>query len=348
MKKIIVILFIMVFLTSCSKSDSNDYITVFSAGDYINPDILDMFTEETGIKVIYEEYDTNENMYTKISSPNSTYDLICTSDYMIEKLLSNDMLSTLNKNYIPNYKYMNEEILNKSKNFDPSLEYTMPYAYGTLGILYNSKYISEEEASSWNILWNEKYKNEILMMDSVRDIMAVALKRNGYSLNTSNEKELSKAEEDLITQKKLVQAYTVDQTKDKMIGEEAKVAVLYSGEAIFVNDYNDNLQYSVPKEGSNIWIDSWVTLKNSTKKDLAYKFLNFLARPDISTLNYDYLTYSTPNMEAIKLTENDLLKTSPIAIPPKDIIDRCELMKNLTPQLTKKYNEIFMNVKIHD
>lgn len=350
MKKLLItMLFIVAFmLYGCSTNTDtkNNTLTVFSAGDYINPDIIPMFEEETGIKVIYEEYDTNENMYTKVSSANSTYDVVCTSDYMISRFINEGLIQPYTKSNIPNINNMDEEILKLSKNFDPNLEYTVPYAYGTLGILYNSKYVTQEEASSWNILWNEKYKDEILMTDSVRDIMAVALKKNGFSLNSSNDNELNIALNDLLKQKPLVQAYVIDQAKDKMISEEAKLAVIYSGEALFTKDYNENLEYEVPKEGSNLWIDSWVIMKNSTKKNLAEMFINFMARPDIAAQNYEYLTYSTPNIKALELVTEPSLIEDPAAVPTTETLERCEIMKNLGLTLTKKYNEIFMKVKI--
>ena len=350
MKKILLIILSIIFVSSlygCSSSKTKDSLTIYSAGDYINPEVLDLFKKETGIDVIYEEYDTNEVMYTKISSPNSTYDIICTSDYMLEKLISEDRLDKLNYNNISNSKYISKPIHDLSRGFDSNTEYTVPYCYGTVGILYNSKYVSEDEARSWNILWNPKYSDEILMPDNVRDMLAVAMKKNGYSLNTSDPNELKKVENDLISQKDIVQAYVNDQVKDKMISEEAKIAVIYSGDALFTKAYREELNYVVPNEGSNVWIDAWAILKKSNHKEMAEKFINFITRPDIAALNYEYLTYSTPNTEAIKLVEDEELRTNEIVIPSEDTLYRCEVMKNLGYDKARIYNELFMRVKMH-
>lgn len=348
--KLIIMLFIsIVMFCGCSsnKETSSNTITVYSAGDYINPEVLTMFEEETGIKVVYEEYDTNEVMYTKINAPNSTYDVICTSDYMIQKLISEKKLQTINFNNIENYKYISKDILSLSKQFDPNLNYTVPYCYGTVGILYNSKFVSKDEVKTWNVLWDPKYRDEILMPDSMRDILAVALKKNHFSLNTANEEELKKAEKDLIDQKELVQAYVIDQVKDKMVAEEAKLAVIYSGDALFTKEYNEALDYYVPDEGSNIWIDTWAILKTSKNKELSEKFINFITRPDIALMNYEYLTYPTPNTGALELTTSEDLKNNEIVRPTKDVLSRCEVMHNLGYDLTRKYNEIFMRVKMY-
>lgn len=350
MKRKILILFIVMLaplLMSCgTKKTSKNTLTIFSAGDYIMPGLIEKFEKETGIDVIYEEYDTNEVMYTKISSPNNTYDLICTSDYMLEKLINENKLSKINKSNIPNYGEVSKDILELAKSFDPKNDYTVPYCYGTLGILYNSKYISKEEASSWNILWNQKYADDILMPDSVRDLLAVGFKKNGYSLNTSDNNALDIVEKDLKSQKNIVQAYVNDQVKDKMISGEAKLSVIYSGDALFTKGYLNDLDYVVPKEGSNMWIDAWAILNSSDNKEAAEKFINFISNPENAKDNYEYLTYSTAIPKAVEMTEVEELKNNEIVAPSSKILHRCEIMKDLGENLTRKYNDIFMRIKI--
>lgn len=297
-------------------SDSNDQniLYIYNWGEYIDPDILPMFTEETGIKIVYDEYETNEIMYPKIKAGAVNYDLVCPSDYMISKMIENDLLQEIDFDNVPNYVNIGDDYWEMAETFDPGNLYSIPYVWGTVGILYN-KTMVDEEVDSWSILWDPKYEDEILMQDSVRDAFAVAECYLGYSLNTTDEDELQEAKELLKQQKPLVQAYVIDQVRDKMIGNEAALGVIYSGEAIFTKRENPDLDYVIPKEGSNIWIDSWVIPKNAKHKENAEKFLNFLCRPDIAYLNFDYITYSTPNMPARELIEDEDLKNSTIAFP---------------------------------
>ena len=305
-------------LTGCGSSSAageNGEVIVYNWGEYIDPDTITMFEEETGIKVVYDEFETNEIMYPKVETGASEYDVICPSDYMISKMIENDLLSELNFDNMPNAKAnIGEQYWEQSKGFDPENKYSVPYCWGTVGILYN-KTMVEEPVDSWSILWDEKYADSILMQDSVRDAFAVALKDLGYSLNSTNIKELTEAKDLLVTQKPLVQAYVVDQVRDKMIGGEAALGVIYSGEAIFTQRENSDLEYVIPKEGTNVWIDSWVIPKNAEHKENAEKFINFLCRPDIALMNFDYITYSTPNEAARELIEDEDLKNSPIAFP---------------------------------
>ena len=228
-------------------------VVVYNWGEYLDPEVIDMFEEETGIKVVYEEFETNEIMYPKVAAGAISYDVVCPSDYMIQKMIENDLLQEINFDNIPNLKNIGEEYLSWSEEFDPGNKYSVPYCWGTVGILYN-KAMVEEPVDSWDILWDEKYKDNILMQDSVRDALMVALKKLGYSMNTDSEEEISQATQLLIEQKPLVQAYVIDQVRDKMIGNEAALGVIYSGEAIYTQRENPDLEYVVPKEGSNLWI----------------------------------------------------------------------------------------------
>ena len=215
---------------------------------------------------------------------------------------------------IENRGNIGDEYWERAEEYDPGNKYSVPYVWGTVGILYN-KTMVKEKVDSWGILWDEKYKDEILMQDSVRDAFMVAERYLGYSMNTTDEDELQEAKELLKQQKHVVQAYVVDQVRDKMIGNEAALGVIYSGEAIFTKRENPDLEYVVPKEGTNVWIDSWVIPKNARHKENAEKFIDFLCRPDIAYLNFDYITYSTPNIPARDLIEDDDIRNSPIAFP---------------------------------
>ena len=242
-------------LSGCGKSSAeNGEVIVYNWGEYIDPETLSLFEEETGIKVVYDEYDTNETMYPKVEAGASAYDVICPSDYMIQKMIDNDLLAEINFDNIPNLKNIGQQYFEQSKEFDPENKYSVPYCFGTVGILYNKTMVSGP-IDSWSVLWDEQYADNILMQDSVRDAFMVALKLNGYSMNTLDETELQAAKNSLIEQKPLVQAYVIDQVRDKMIGDEAAIGVIYSGEAIYTQRENENLEYVIPKEGTNVWID---------------------------------------------------------------------------------------------
>lgn len=319
-------------------------LVIYNWGEYIDPDVIYQFEKETGIQVIYEEYETNEIMYPKIKSGAIAYDLVCPSDYMIQKMIQNDLLQPINFDNIPNAAHIGDMYYEKSKAFDPENLYSIPYCWGTVGILYN-KTMVKEPVDSWSILWDADYKDSILMQDSVRDAFAVALKELGYSLNSTSIPQLTLAKELLISQKPLVQAYVIDQVRDKMIGNEAALGVIYSGEAIYTQQENPDLEYVVPKEGSNVWIDSWCIPKNARHLENAEKFLNFLCRPDIALKNFEYITYSTPNEAARELIEDESIKNSETAFPGDEILNRCETFTYLGSEVDALYNRLWKEVK---
>ena len=325
-------------------TSGTEQVIIYNWGEYIDPEVLDMFEEETGIQAIYEEFETNEIMYPKIQSGAIAYDLVCPSDYMIQKMIQNDLLQPLNFDNIPNAKNIGQVYYEKSRQFDPDNQYSIPYCWGTVGILYNTKMV-EEPIDSWTVLWDTQYKDNILMQDSVRDAFAVALKTLGYSLNSTSIHELTQAKDLLVQQKPLVQAYVIDQVRDKMIGNEAAIGVIYSGEAIYTQTENPDLAYVVPKEGSNMWIDSWVMPKNAPNKENAEKFLDFLCSPEIALMNFEYITYSTPNEKARELIEDPAIRNSEIAFPGDSILSRCETFTYLGEDADEVYNQLWREVK---
>ena len=323
---------------------NGEKLVVYNWGEYIDPEVLTMFEEETGIDIVYEEFETNEILYPKISSGAIAYDVICPSDYMIQRMIENDLLSEINFDNIPNLKNIGKQYLEQSRQFDPENKYSVPYCWGTVGILYN-KMMIDEPVDSWSILWDPKYKDNILMQDSVRDAFGVTLKYLGYSLNSIDLDELTEAKNLLIEQKPLVQAYVIDQVRDKMIGNEAALGVIYSGEAIYTQKENPNLEYVIPKEGSNIWIDSWVIPKNAEHKENAEKFINFLCRPDIALMNFEYITYSTPNEAARELIEDESIRNSEIAFPDLSKYDNLETFQYLGTEADQVYGDLWNKVK---
>lgn len=318
-------------------------LNVYNWGEYIDPEVITMFEKETGIDVVYDEFEMNEEMYSKVETGAVKYDVVCPSDYTIQRMIEADLLAELNYDNIPNIKYIGKDYLQSAEAFDPGNKYAIPYCWGTVGILYN-KTMVDEPIDSWSAIFDEKYKNNILMINSVRDAMGIALKYLGYSLNSTDRDELEEATNLLKEQKPLVQSYVVDQVRDKMIGNNAAIGIIYSGEAIYTRRENPDLEYVVPKEGSNIWIDGWVIPKNSENKENAEKFINFLCRPDIALLNFDYITYSTPNTAARDLIEDEDIRNSTIAFPDSATISNCETFKYLGDAMTAYYDDKWREV----
>ena len=341
-------LLISAALCGCaSDKNINGQVIVYNWGEYIDPETIRMFEEESGIKVIYDEFETNESMYPKVESGAVAYDIACPSDYMISRMIQNGMLSEINYDHIPNAKKnIGAQYYEQSRGFDPENKYAIPYCWGTVGILYNQTMV-EEPITRWAQLWDEKYADNILMQDSVRDAFMVAEKLNGDSMNTLDPGELEAAKNLLIKQKPLVQAYVVDQVRDKMIGGEAAIGVIYSGEAIFTQKENPDLVYVIPEEGTNVWIDSWVILKNAPNKENAEKFIDFMCREDIALMNFDYITYSTPNVAARELIEDEDIKNSEIAFPDLSKYNDLETYVYLGEDGDYLYNELWKEVKAY-
>lgn len=343
MKKILIIsLLISLFLVGCG-GEAKESINVYNWGDYIDREVLELFEEEYGIEVKYDTFATNEDLYVKIKQGSNNYDVIFPSDYMIERMLREDLLRTIDKNNIINLEKIDEEFINL--DFDLNNEYSVPYMWGTVGIIYNTTMV-DEEVNSWDILWDEKYEGQILMLDSQRDTIAVALKKLGHSMNTRNIEELEEAKEELIKQKPLVYAYLGDNIKSAMVNEEGAIAVVWSGDAVVMIDENPNLNYVIPDEGSNLWFDSMVIPKTTTNKDNAEKFINFMTRPDISAKNAEYIGYSSPVGEAVRLLD-ERVRDNPVAYPSSEIIRNTEVFKD-PYDIIETYDRIWTEITSHN
>ncbi len=329
---------------SAGSGDAGE-LYVYNWGEYFDPDALAMFEDETGIKVTYDEYETNEVMYPIIANGAADYDLVCPSDYMIQRMISEDLLEQINYENIPNIKYVDQVYMDAAKGFDENNKYSVPFLWGTVGILYN-KTMVQEPIDSWGVLWDTKYQDNILMQKSVRDAFGITLKYLGYSLNSTKEEELEQAKQKLIEQKTsgVVQAYVVDEVRDKMIGNEAAIGVIYSGEALTCQSENPDLEYVIPKEGSNLWMDAWVIPKGAKNKENAEKFLNFICKPEIAKMNFDYITYSIPNSEGQKLIEEEEYRNSTIAFPDYNSLTNCETFQYLGAEVDDIYNKKWKEV----
>lgn len=342
----VVICMLISCICGCERNKTvkhDNTLILFNYGEYMDLDVLKQFTKETGIEVKYEEALTPEEMYTKYKSGAIQYDLMCTSDYMIQKLIHEGELKKIDLSSMKYKDNIDKKYWKMANDIDPGNQYMVPYFWGTLGILYNTKKI-KEPIESWDVLFDHKYKNEIIMQNSIRDTYAVALKYLGYSLNTEDKKELKEAQKLLLQQKKDVQAYLVDEARDEIVAENAMMAVIYSGEAYLAEEYNPDLAYVIPKEGSNLWLDSWVITKHCKNKEAAQKFLDFLCREDIAKQNFDYIYYSTPNKKVIdSLSEED--KSNEALVPKDESIENCEVSRMQSENTIKLMNMLWKELK---
>lgn len=335
------------FMTGC-KGDSGKInekgyfskLNVYNWGDYIDPEVLKGFEDEYGIKVNYEEYSTNEEMLAKIQAGGTSYDVIFPSEYMIESMAKQKLLQEVDYANVDNFKNIGEQYKNHA--YDPNNKFSVPYAWGTMGIVYNKTKV-KEPVDSWNALWNSKYKGQILMIDSPRDTIGITLKKLGYSLNTKNPDELKKAEDELIKQKPLVKSYEVDTYKDQMIAEEASMSLAWSMDAMLLIRENPNLAYAIPKEGTNLWFDSMAIPVTSKHKKEAELFINYMLRPEVAMKNAEYIKISTPNVEAMKLLPEEV-RTNKYLYPDGDVFKNGEVFTDLG-EFTKEYDRMWTEIK---
>ena len=346
MKKLIMgslLLLLLLTMTGC-RSGENGEVYVYSYGDYYDPEVVADFEADTGIRVIQDTYDTAEEMYPIIKNGSANYDVVCTSDYMISKMKGENLLQKLDKKNIRNIKNLDEDYMRKAEEYDPGNEYSVPYLVGVSGILYNKKMVKGKKIDSWNALWDPDFKNNIVMQDSVRDAFAISLLRLGYSPNTTNPKEIEEAKNALKEQKKLVYKYANDSARDLLADKSAAIGVVWNGEYNYTHDLNKDIEFVVPKEGSEFFIDSWVVPKSARNKRNAERFINYMCKAKVATRTFDYLYYTTPNTAAIKMIPSKYV-SNPALFPSKETIARCTLLRNLDPDTTKLYGDSWKEVK---
>ncbi len=343
-----------------SYSDSVDWdkfrgknvtINVYNWGEYIavddgtegSFDTNRAFEELTGINVNYTNFASNEELYAKLKNGGASYDIIIPSDYMIARMINEDMLEKLDYSNIPNYeKLISDEF--KHMDYDPNDEYSVPYMWGMVGIIYNTTLVDEEDdIATWEILWNEKYAGEILMFSNSRDAFMVAEKYLGYSMNTTDEKELRHAALALTEQKLLVQAYVMDEIYDKMIGGEAAIAPYYAGDALTMIADNPDLSYVVPREGTNLFVDAMCIPKGAKNKEAAEMYINFMCETLTALRNCEYIGYSTPQTEVTSLLDPELAE-SPIAYPDEATLKNTEAFIALPDAATKLIDELWTGI----
>ncbi|MEG0496405.1 MAG: ABC transporter substrate-binding protein [Carnobacterium sp.] len=323
---------------------SENTLNFYNWGDYIDPKLITKFEKETDYRVSYETFDSNEAMYTKIKQGGTAYDLAVPSEYMIQRMVKENLVFKLDHSKIKRLENIDDLFLNQS--FDPNNAYSIPYFWGTLGIIYNDKFLNEEEVQHWDDLWNPKLKNDVMLIDGAREVMGLSLNSLGYSLNTKNGQELEEAAAKLNTLTPNVKAIVADEIKMYMIQEESSVAVTFSGEAAEMLDENENLHYVIPEEGSNLWFDNFVIPKTAKNKEAAYAFINFMLDPKNAAQNAEYIGYSTPNKEAkkqlpIEITEDEQF------YPSAQTLGNLEVYDDLGKETIGIYNDLFLEFKMH-
>ncbi len=341
-KTMLVLVLLVLVSVSLSACRDRPTVYVYNWGDYIDESIIADFEKETNMRVVYDTYATNEDMYVKLKSGGSSYDVIFPSDYMLTRMIEEDMLAELDLVKIPNAKHVDERFM--GLEYDPENKYSLPYKWGTVGILYNTALV-EDVVDSWDILWDPKYSKEILMLDSQRDSIAVALLKLGYSINTLDEDQLAEAGELLKEQKPLVLAYVVDEGQDKMIAGEAALAVVWSGEATNARMENPDLAFAIPKEGTNLWFDVMAIPKDAKNKEGAMRFINFMNDPEIALRNAEYTGYATPNKAAREMLPKEITEDRSI-YPEDEDLAGAEIFVNLGQTLSL-YDRIWTEVKAH-
>ena len=323
-------------------------INVYNWGQYISDgsdgyiDVNAAFTEATGIEVNYMTFDTNESLYTKLKTGGSTYDIVIPSDYMAGRLIAEGLVQKIDYDNIPNYKYIDEAYKNTA--YDPNNEYTVPYTFGMVGLIYNKKYVSEEDLGGWDLLWNTKYSGKILMFDNCRDAFAIAQASLGQSLNSQDPTEMRACAELLATQKPLVQSYVMDQIFDKMIREEAWIAPYYAGDYLYMLEENPDLGFYFPEETFNMFIDCFCIPTSSENKAAAEAYINFLISPEICGENLEYLGYSAPSSEAKKYMDPEVAENE-IAYPSQETLARSESFLYLPTETSQLMDSLWLQVK---
>lgn len=325
-------------LTAC-QGDSEKVLKLYNYGDYMDEELIKAFEKETGIKVMQDTFDTNEDMYEIVAAGQTQYDLIIAGDYTIEKMIANKLLQPLNTSHIKNYSNLDPDYMDKLAVSDPGNRYAIPYTWGTLGIMYNSKWIPEGSISSWRDMWNEEYKQYgILMQNSVRDTFMVAELLLGIDMNTTSEADYKKVVELLLEQKPILEGWKNDEARDDMIEENAGIAMIYSGEYLYCMERNENLVFCIPEEGTNVWFDCFVIPANAKNVSAAEQFIDFLLRPESGLATFEELGYPIPNREAIKLLGKEYLEDENI-FPPQEVLDKCDVFHYLGQEADELLNK---------
>jgi len=332
---------LVLFMSSCHTYQQNEVLYVYNWGEYIDGTVNELFEKEYGIKVIYDEYDNNESMYATLKNGAAKYDVIFPSDYMVSRLIDEEMIEPLNFDNIPNFK----NIMTRFKGFEYDSEnlYSVPYTWGVIGLLYNTKYVTETP-ESWSVLWDKQYKGKVLMYNNSRDALGLTLIKNGESVNTTDKNILDHAAQEVKELKKNLQAFVSDEIFNRMESGSAYITPAYGGDALAMMEENEDLSYVIPKEGTNLYVDAMCVVKGSKNKEAAEKYINFMCREDIAKLNREETCYSTPH----QLVYDDLdmeTKNELLAYPTDEILDKTQVYTNLPKDILEYYSTLWIDIK---
>jgi spermidine/putrescine transport system substrate-binding protein len=339
-----VLIYVINRLNASEGYSGSNTLTIYNWGDYIDPDLLTEFEEQTGITVIYQTFDSNEAMMTKIEQGGTTFDISIPSDYAIDKMKEDGLLIPIDHSKLPNLQYIDERFLDLP--FDPGNQYSIPYFWGTVGIVFNPSLVGDLTFKSWQDLWDPSLKNDILLVDGAREVMGMGLNSLGYSLNDTNEDHLQEAKRKLGQLTPNIKAIVGDEIKMLLANEEAAVGLVWSGDAAEILSENESLDFVVPEEGSNVWFDNMVIPKTAKNIEGAYKFMNFMLDPENAERNAEYVGYATPNKAALALLPEDVSSDERF-YPPDELINKLEVYDNLGRKMLAHYNELFLEFKMH-
>ncbi|WP_050613753.1 ABC transporter substrate-binding protein [Bacillus testis] len=338
------ILYLINHLNASEGYSGDKTVTIFNWGDYIDPALIKKFEKESGYKVIYQTFDSNEAMMTKIEQGGTTFDIAVPSEYAISKMKDENLLIPLDHSKLPNLKNIDSRFMDLP--FDEKNKYSVPYFWGTVGIIYNKEMLNGKEITSWNDLWDKDLKNKILLVDGAREVIGMGLNSLNYSLNDRNKAHLVEAKEKLDKMTPNIKAIVGDEIKMLIANEEASVGVVWSGDAAEIMSENDKLDYVVPKEGSNLWFDNMVIPKTAKNMEGAYAFMNFMLDPENAAINTEYVGYSTPNKAALKYLPKEISSDTRF-YPNPELTDKLEVYENLGKKMLAYYNELFLEFKMH-
>ena len=339
----IALFFVNDYLNKSSGNASDDAVTIYNWGEYIDPELLNQFEEESGYRVVYETFDSNEAMMTKIEQGGTSYDIAVPSEYAIETMKENDLLLPIDHSKIPNLTNIDPYFLDLS--FDPNNKYSIPYFWGTVGVVYNPALLDGQTFESWEALWDPSLKGQILLVDGSREVIGMGLNSLGYSLNSTDEDELQEALSKLNKLTPNVKAIIGDEVTQLMVNEEAAVALTWSGQAADMMWENEELDFSIPQEGSNLWFDNMVIPKTAANVEGAHAFINFMLDAEVAAQNADYVGYSIPNAAAIELMDEEVTSDERF-YPSEELRDNLEVYNNLGLEMLGVYNELFLEFKM--
>lgn len=338
----------MAVLPGCSGgAETKGEINVFNWGEYISNgedgsmNVIKEFEKETGIKVNYTNYETNEEMYNLIKNTNSSYDVIIPSDYMIDKLIKEDMLAEIDYDNIPNYKNVMDKY--KTTDYDKDNKYSIPYSWGVVALCYN-KTMVDKKPTSFSALWDEKYSGQILMFNNSRDAMAISMRLKGIDPSDVTKEDVDIASAYLEEQKPLLKKYVMDQVFTEMEGSQAALAPYYAGDVAMMMDNNEDLDYVLPEEGSNLFMDAMCIPKDSKNKELAEEFINFMLKPEVAKANAEYIGYSTPNQAAYDILDKDM-KNNELVYPSDEYLGKCYTFTDLPQDVYNYMQDQFLKIQ---